>query len=59
MVRAKIGYPRHAKERERRRDLLSQDVGRPPQPTLAAGGFVIMIIATGVMIFNRRLRELH
>jgi predicted MFS family arabinose efflux permease len=30
-----------------------------PQLTLAAGGFVIMIIATGVMIFNRRLRELH
>ena len=30
-----------------------------PQLTLAAGGFVIVVVATGVMIFNRRLRELH
>jgi MFS family permease len=30
-----------------------------PQYTLAGGGLVIVLIATGVMIFNRRLRELH
>ncbi len=30
-----------------------------PQPTLAVGGFVVTIVATGVLIFNRRLRELH
>ena len=30
-----------------------------PQHTLAAGGFVVMIVATGVAIFNKRLRELH
>ena len=30
-----------------------------PQRTLATGGLIIVIIATGVMIFNRRLRDLH
>jgi len=30
-----------------------------PQYTLAFGGFVVMMVATGVLIFNRRLRELH
>ena len=30
-----------------------------PQRTLAVGGFVVTIVATGVLIFNRRLRELH
>ena len=30
-----------------------------PQRTLAVGGFVITIVATGVAIFNKRLRELH
>ncbi|HWF90531.1 MAG TPA: MFS transporter [Pyrinomonadaceae bacterium] len=30
-----------------------------PQPTLAVGGFVVMTVATGVIIFNRRLRELY
>lgn len=30
-----------------------------PQPTLAVGGLVVTIVATGVLIFNRRLRELH
>lgn len=30
-----------------------------PQVTLAVGGFVVTMVATGVLIFNRRLRELH
>jgi predicted MFS family arabinose efflux permease len=30
-----------------------------PQSTLAAGGLVVTIVATGVLIFNRRLRELY
>lgn len=30
-----------------------------PQPTLAVGGLVVTIVATGVAIFNKRLRELH
>jgi hypothetical protein len=30
-----------------------------PQPTLAIGGFVVTVVATGVAIFNMRLRELH
>jgi predicted MFS family arabinose efflux permease len=30
-----------------------------PQPTLAVGGFVVTIVATSVLIFNRRLRELY
>lgn len=30
-----------------------------PQHTLAVGGFVVMMVATGVAIFNKRLRELH
>ena len=30
-----------------------------PQRTLAAGGFVVTMVATGVAIFNKRLRELH
>src|SRR5215218_248721 len=30
-----------------------------PQHTLATGGFVVTMVATGVLIFNRRLRELH
>jgi MFS family permease len=30
-----------------------------PQRTLAVGGFVVMMVATSVLIFNRRLRELY
>lgn len=30
-----------------------------PQRTLAVGGLVVMTVATGVAIFNKRLRELH
>jgi ABC-type iron transport system FetAB permease component len=30
-----------------------------PQRTLAVGGFVITLVATGVAIFNRRLRDLY
>jgi len=30
-----------------------------PQRTLAVGGFVVTMVATGVAIFNKRLRELH
>ena len=30
-----------------------------PQRTLAAGGFVITLVAIGVSIFNKRLRDLH
>jgi hypothetical protein len=30
-----------------------------PQHTLAVGGFVVTIVAVGVSIFNRRLRELY
>ncbi|HEV8427931.1 MAG TPA: MFS transporter [Pyrinomonadaceae bacterium] len=30
-----------------------------PQHTLAVGGFVVTIVATGVAIFNHRLRELY
>jgi MFS family permease len=30
-----------------------------PQRTLAAGGFVVTMVAIGVSIFNKRLRELH
>ena len=30
-----------------------------PQPTLAVGGFVITLVATGVFIFNKRLRDLY
>jgi predicted MFS family arabinose efflux permease len=30
-----------------------------PQRTLAVGGFVVMMVAIGVSIFNKRLRELH
>ena len=30
-----------------------------PQRTLAAGGLVITLVATGVVIFNKRLRELY
>ena len=30
-----------------------------PPPTLAVGGFVIATVATGVTIFNKRLRDLH
>jgi ABC-type iron transport system FetAB permease component len=30
-----------------------------PQYTLAVGGLVVTLVATGVSIFNRRLRELH
>jgi MFS family permease len=30
-----------------------------PQYTLAVGGFVITVVAAGVAIFNKRLRELH
>ena len=30
-----------------------------PQPTLAVGGIVVMIVASGVALFNKRLRELH
>ena len=37
MVRTKIGHPRHTKERERRRHLLDQNVGRSTHTSLAAG----------------------
>jgi predicted MFS family arabinose efflux permease len=30
-----------------------------PQYTLAVGGLVVTVVATGVAIFNKRLRELH
>jgi predicted MFS family arabinose efflux permease len=30
-----------------------------PQYTLATGGFIVMAVATGVAIFNKRLRDLH
>jgi ABC-type iron transport system FetAB permease component len=30
-----------------------------PQHTLAFGGFVVTAVATTVLIFNQRLRELH
>src|SRR5215217_3892562 len=30
-----------------------------PQPTLAVGGFVVTMVAAGVLVFNKRLRELH
>ena len=30
-----------------------------PQRTLAVGGLVVTTVATGVSIFNKRLRELH
>jgi MFS family permease len=30
-----------------------------PQYTLAIGGFVVTVVAAGVAIFNKRLRELH
>ena len=30
-----------------------------PQRTLAVGGLVVTLVATGVAIFNKRLRELH
>lgn len=30
-----------------------------PQHTLAIGGLVVMMVASGVLIFNRRLRQLH
>jgi ABC-type iron transport system FetAB permease component len=30
-----------------------------PQHTLAVGGLIVTIVATGTAIFNRRLRELH
>jgi predicted MFS family arabinose efflux permease len=30
-----------------------------PQPTLAFGGLVVTLVATGVSIFNKRLRSLH
>lgn len=30
-----------------------------PQYTLAIGGFIVAMVATGVAIFNKRLRELH
>jgi MFS family permease len=30
-----------------------------PQPTLATGGLIVALVATGVAIFNKRLRELH
>jgi MFS family permease len=30
-----------------------------PQRTLAVGGFVVTLVATSVLIFNRRLRELY
>lgn len=30
-----------------------------PQPTLAIGGFVVTMVGIAVLIFNRRLRELH
>jgi MFS family permease len=30
-----------------------------PQHTLAAGGIIVSVVATGVAIFNKRLRDLH
>jgi hypothetical protein len=30
-----------------------------PKHTLAIGGIIISLVATGVAIFNRRLRDLH
>ena len=30
-----------------------------PQHTLAVGGIIVSLVATGVAIFNRRLRDLH
>ena len=30
-----------------------------PQYTLAVGGFIVMVVGAGVLIFNKRLRELH
>jgi hypothetical protein len=36
---------------------VSNHVG--PQYTLATGGLIVALFATGVMIFNRRLRDLH
>src|SRR5829696_5608943 len=30
-----------------------------PQPTLAVGEFVVTVVAAGVLVFNKRLRELH
>ena len=30
-----------------------------PQRVLATGGLIVMMVATGVVIFNKRLRELH
>jgi predicted MFS family arabinose efflux permease len=30
-----------------------------PQRTLAVGGFIVTIVATGVAVFNKRLRNLH
>lgn len=30
-----------------------------PQHTLAAGGIIVSLVATGVAIFNKRLRDLH
>ena len=30
-----------------------------PQHTLATGGIIVTVVATGVAIFNRRLRDLH
>jgi len=30
-----------------------------PPATLAVGGFVVATVATGVAIFNKRLRELY
>lgn len=30
-----------------------------PRYTLAVGGFIVTVVATGVTIFNKRLRELH
>jgi predicted MFS family arabinose efflux permease len=30
-----------------------------PQPTLAIGGFVVTMVGIAVLIFNRRLRDLH
>jgi hypothetical protein len=30
-----------------------------PQPTLAVGGLVVTTVATCVMIFNQKLRELY
>jgi hypothetical protein len=36
---------------------VSSHVG--PQYTLAAGGLIVALFASGVMIFNKRLRNLH